>query len=597
MMDSTYEAWVNAVRDAADIVDVIGRYVSLKQKGKNFWGLCPFHQEKTPSFSVDPQQQLFYCFGCHEGGTVYTFLMDHEGLSFNEAVDLLAAEVGIPRVQDKEDKTDMTRRFSRLQAVMEWTQEFFQINTKQYSDVFNGYMASRHVNQDMQQYFSLGYAPKSWNALIQFLSRHGITEAEMVDAGVAVSRSEGQGIYDRWRHRIMFPIWNHRGQLIAFGGRAIDGGQEPKYLNSSDTPLFHKSTVLYGEHLARKFWRQGRRPLLVEGYFDVIACHRAGLGQAVATLGTSLSKEHARALARYGKEVDLLYDADQAGQDAMKRAFMILSGEGIHVNRVTLGRGKDPDEFLQEEGLSALAESVERRIPYFEAILRELLNEPHWHTARGKADLVDVLKPLWSTLSNPVEKAGYLELMSRLLQVDQNILAQSFGFKQVSEHISLKNRHNMERIISKVRRPSYDVYLLAFLIRHPEYVGKVREVLPEWIKEHDLTQVLDYLEHAQPIAEITRQIDVMERDQRRLVLEALAFDGPDGGSRAFEDILYAIARQRDNVRWKALIDRLKQGENSPELIREIQALQVRLTQDQLNRASDPWDVVRIGKEG
>lgn len=216
MLDSTYEAWVNAVRDAADIVDVIGRYVSLKQKGKNFWGLCPFHQEKTPSFSVDPQQQLFYCFGCHTGGTVYTFLMEHDGLSFNEAVDMLATEVGIPRPQ-KSENTEVTRHFSRLQAVMEWTQEFFQISANQYAEIFLGYLASRQVSEAARKRFELGYAPKSWNALTQFLSKHGITDAEMLEAGVAVSRQENQGIYDRWRHRIMFPIWNHRGQLIAFG--------------------------------------------------------------------------------------------------------------------------------------------------------------------------------------------------------------------------------------------------------------------------------------------------------------------------------------------------------------------------------------------
>ncbi|WP_051351156.1 DNA primase [Sulfobacillus thermosulfidooxidans] len=596
MLDSTYEAWVNAVRDAADIVDVIGRYVSLKQKGKNFWGLCPFHQEKTPSFSVDPQQQLFYCFGCHTGGTVYTFLMEHDGLSFNEAVDMLATEVGIPRPQ-KSENTEVTRHFSRLQAVMEWTQEFFQISANQYAEIFLGYLASRQVSEAARKRFELGYAPKSWNALTQFLSKHGITDAEMLEAGVAVSRQENQGIYDRWRHRIMFPIWNHRGQLIAFGGRSIEPDQEPKYLNSPDTPLFHKSTVLYGEHLARKFWRQGRRPLLVEGYFDVIACHEAGLGQAVASLGTALSKEHARALARYSKEVDLLYDRDQAGQEAMRRAFMILSEEGVQVNRVTLTSGKDPDEFLREKGLSALAESVERRIPYFEAILEERLADSPRQSARAKAELVEGLKPFWNALSNPIEKAGYLELMARKLQVDQSILAQSFGLKQGNGHISPKNRHNMERIVSKVKRPSYDVYLLALLVRHPEYVGKVRETLPEWILEHDLTPVLDNLEQGRPLAELTSQIDRMETQVRRLVLEALAYDGPDGGPRVFEDVMQAIVRQRDNTRWKSLIARLKQGEDSPELIREIQALQSRLAQDQMTRTSAPWDAVRIGKEG
>ncbi|HBQ94144.1 MAG TPA: hypothetical protein DD856_02855 [Sulfobacillus sp.] len=208
-----------------------------------------------------------------------------------------------------------------------------------------------------------------------------------------------------------------------------------------------------------------------------------------------------------------------------------------------------------------------------------------------------MLKPFWKALTDPVEKSGYLETMARMLQVDQNILAQSFGFKQGSQHITPKNRHNMERIISKINRPSYDVYLLALLVRHPEYVGKVRETLPEWITEHALTQILDELEHGRSTAEMAGQIDTMDTNVRSLVLEALAYDGPDGGSRVFDDVLKAIKKQRDTARWNALIVRLKQGENSPELFREIQALQSSLVQDHLSRASDPWDAVRIGKEG
>ncbi len=597
MVDSTYEVWTNAVREAADIVEVIGRSVSLKQKGKKFWGLCPFHQEKTPSFSVDSHQQLFYCFGCHKGGTVFTFLMEHDGLTFIEAVDMLAAEVGIPR-GEREDKSDFHRHFSRLQAVMEWSQEFFQLSTNQYHDIFGQYLESRQIRPEAQKQFELGYAPKSWNALSQFLSRHGVSESEMIEAGVVTARKEGNGVYDRWRQRIMFPIRNHRGQLIGFGGRAIEADQEPKYLNSPETPLFHKSSVLYGEHSARKFWRQGKRPLLVEGYFDVIACHEAGLKQAVASLGTALSKEHARVLARYGQEADLLYDSDQAGQEAMSRAFFVLSQEGVKVNRVFLASGKDPDEFLREKGSSALAESVERRIPYFEAVLREQLAEPSSSlTARGKADLVETIKPYWKALNDPVEKSGYVEMMAKMLQVDQSILAQSFGMKQGNEHITPKNRHNMERIISNVKRRSHDVYLLAFLVRHPEHVGKVRETLPEWIIEHDLTKILEDLEQGASVSELTSQIDSMDTNVRSLMLEALAYDGPNGGARAVEDVLKAIKRQHGIDRWNQLMARLKQGENSPELFREIQEVQGQLAEDQLSRASDPWDAARIGKEG
>ena len=231
MVDSTYEVWTNAVREAADIVEVIGRSVSLKQKGKKFWGLCPFHQEKTPSFSVDSHQQLFYCFGCHKGGTVFTFLMEHDGLTFIEAVDMLAAEVGIPR-GEREDKSDFHRHFSRLQAVMEWSQEFFQLSTNQYHDIFGQYLESRQIRPEAQKQFELGYAPKSWNALSQFLSRHGVSEAEMIEAGVVTARKEGNGVMTVGGNGLCFPSGIIVDSLLALA----DGRSKPTRNRNILTP-------------------------------------------------------------------------------------------------------------------------------------------------------------------------------------------------------------------------------------------------------------------------------------------------------------------------------------------------------------------------
>lgn len=598
MPDPEYDGWVSAVRESADIVEVIGRSVGLKRKGKHYWGLCPFHQEKTPSFSVDSEQQLFYCFGCHVGGTVFTFLMQHDGLSFSDAADMLAAEAGIPRPHKSDRDQERSRHFSRLQAIMEWSQEFFVESARTHLAAYDGYLGQRQVDQTTREKFGLGFAPDSWTALTEFLTKHGIAEGEMLEAGVVVSRREGRGVYDRWRNRIIFPIWNHRGQIIAFGGRATAPEQEPKYLNSPETPLFHKGNILYGEHFARPLWRQGRRPLLVEGNFDVIACHQAGLGQAVASLGTALTADHARSLSRQAKEVDLLYDRDSAGEEAMRRAFLILSAEGLQVNRIRLDAGKDPDEFLKEKGPLSLAEKVDERIPYFEAVFKERLSHSGIQTARGKAELVEELKPLWNALKNPVEQAGYLEMVSRTLRLDQSILAQSFGVAQGFKHTSPKNRHNMERTVSKGARPSHDVYLLALLIRHPEHVDEVRRELPDWIEKRGLGDVVARVEEGQSPAEISSHIDTMEPGLRSLVLEALTFDGPDGGMRVIKDTVKVIQRREDYVHWQSLIERLRRGESTAQLLEEIQQVQSRIAQDQATGMATAFPFAGIiGKEG
>ena len=286
------QAWIDAVRQSVDIVEVVGRHVALKRKGRHWWGICPFHAEKTPSFSVDAQQQLFYCFGCHEGGTVFTFLMRLEGREFLDVVESLGEAAGIARM-DQEDHDP----YGRLRAVLEWSHEYFHESFRRHAEHLYDYLDGRGVDRPMVDRFQLGFAPDSWHGLTDLLRRRGVAVEDMVQAGVVVRRDDG-GAYDRWRNRLMFPIWDKDGRIVAFGGRALNPGQDPKYINSPQTPLFHKGRLLYGGHLARPSWRKGERALIVEGYFDVVACHQAGLTQAVGQLGTALTDDHARFLVR-----------------------------------------------------------------------------------------------------------------------------------------------------------------------------------------------------------------------------------------------------------------------------------------------------------
>ncbi|MCY0881220.1 MAG: DNA primase, partial [Firmicutes bacterium] len=349
--------WIAEVRDATNIVDIIGQSVSLKRKGRHYWGLCPFHHEKTPSFSVDPDQQLFYCFGCHVGGTVFTFLTKLENRSFTEVVEDLAGRAGIALPDNAGQGLEASAENQRIRDVLSWTQMYFQEMLQQHRKIAEEYLLQRGMDENWRKHFEVGYAPDRWDGLVNYLKAHNVLPDEMVQAGVAVARQSGSGVYDRWRGRIMLPIWDQRGRIVGFGGRSVDPANEPKYLNSPETDVFQKGDLLYGMHWAQKVWRD-RPPLLVEGYFDVIACHKAGLIQAVASLGTALTERQIRYLRRFNAQINLLYDQDAAGQEANRRAFLLLSQAGMKVNLITLENAKDPDEYLEKFGGQALAKKV-----------------------------------------------------------------------------------------------------------------------------------------------------------------------------------------------------------------------------------------------
>ncbi len=592
MAEQQYEEWIAAVREATDIIEVIGRHVALKRKGRNYWGLCPFHNEKTPSFSVDPEQKLFYCFGCHAGGTVFTFLVQREGKEFKEVVEALAQQAGIAPL-DRGADNPQQRIYKRLRAVLEWTVEYFLVNARQ-SLAYDEYLQKRKISPALCERFELGYAPDQWEGLVQYLTKHGVTAEEMEQAGVVVRRRQSSGVVDRWRDRLMFPIWDRDGHVVGFGGRALSGGQEPKYLNSPETPLFRKGTLLYASHWARAAWRRGQRPLVVEGYFDVIACHQAEVTQAVATLGTSFTEGQARYLARFHQEVDMLYDQDSAGQEALERAFMVLSSAGLQVNCVRLPDGvKDPDECVARFGVESLREGIEQRMPYLTYIINQAMSDPEIMTPRGKAKFTERIKPLWNVVGDPVEKMGYLEQMAQRLRINPSILAQSFGVWQDARHTFGKNRHNMERTAQVPSRlASYAVQLLALLLRHPDQVPLVMDQLQEWVKELGLETVLADIA-AGTARDRARWVEIVDLEVRPLVVEAVHYQGPDGGIPAINDYIAAIARQRQVQRWNYLKERIQKGDAAPELLEEV-----RREQQQLSMTKNGvHTTTRQGKEG
>jgi DNA primase len=571
------QAWIDQVRQQVDIVEVVGRYVVLQRKGRHWWGLCPFHTEKTPSFSVDPDQQLFYCFGCHQGGTVFTFVMKMEGRDFREAVEMLAQEAGVALPAARAEKGDADQR---LRVVMEWSLEFFRDQYRRHVSQLEPYLRQRGVAAEMVERFMIGYAPDGWRGLLEVLSRRGVKLEDMVSAGVVVQKDSGQA-YDRWRGRLMFPIWDAEGRVVAFGGRALMDGQDPKYLNSPETPLFHKSRLLYASHLARPMWRRGRAALVVEGYFDVVACHQAGLTQAVAPLGTALGEMHARWLARFTNEVDLMLDQDGAGQEAMRRAFLTLTSVGLKVNAVRLPEGvKDPSELVERFGEEALVKQVAQKVPFIEDQIRHLARYPGLLSPRGRSEAVDRVKPLIQAIQDPVERTGYLELLAKTLSVHPQILTHSFGSWQGVRHTIGKNRHNMGVMVPQRRGvPSLEVRILAALKSHPEYVERVRQAMPEWANSERIRHLLDLM--------VNGQIDKVgpgdeawsDPESASLYAAVLEWAEPDGGGAAIDEWIEWWKRQELRERYKRLQERARLGEISAEELEEIRRLGSRMGQD------------------
>jgi DNA primase len=400
------EAFLDELAQRNDIADVVGSYVHLtKKSGNNLFGICPFHSEKTPSFSVSMDKQIYHCFGCGKGGGVINFIMEIENLSYPDAVGVLAKRAGLTVPDDKVSKETQSKRARILELNSDAARFFYSVLSTPQGEEARKYIAKRGIDKSMVTRFGLGAAPDSWNALYDAMTKKGYTRQELLDAGlIKQSKKESQSVYDAFRNRLMFPVIDVRGSVIGFSGRILGEG-EPKYLNSPDTLVFDKSRNLFALNLAKK--SKSGMLILAEGNIDVVALHQTGFDCAVASLGTSLTEDQARLMSRYTQSVTIAYDADEAGVKASQRALGILEKAGLSVRVLRMQGAKDPDEFIRKFGRDAFSLLLERSENHIEYRLLSIRGKYSLETDEGRLGYLMDATDMLSKVENAVEREIY----------------------------------------------------------------------------------------------------------------------------------------------------------------------------------------------
>ena len=414
------ESIVAEIRQAANIVSVIGEYVQLRKAGNNHIGLCPFHAEKTPSFSVNEQKQMFKCFGCGIGGNVYTFLMNHNNLTFPEAVKYLGNRYGI-QIPTSHMTAEQKKQLNERDQLFEINQTALAFFVKQLKSsigkIAQDYVIERGLSKDTQKQFQLGFAPDSWDHVVRMFSRKGIS-LKLVEKSGLIVQKDNKRYYDRFRNRLIFPIKNINNQVTGFGGRVLDDSV-PKYLNSPETPIYHKSRILYGLREAREHFRKSKQVFIVEGYMDLLAMYQHNIPNVVATLGTALTLQHIRLLKGYVENITLVFDSDQAGIQAAKRSVALFLKEQVNAQIMVLPDGYDPDTFLAKWGTEAFLAKSKKAFGMM-AFLIDASLQKHGETIKGKITAINELKPLLSEIDDSVVRSLYIKEIAQRLNVDES---------------------------------------------------------------------------------------------------------------------------------------------------------------------------------
>ena len=425
MRSERMDEFVEQVRSQSDILNVIQSYVPLKRKGNRYWGCCPFHNEKTPSFSVVPDKGFFYCFGCHAGGNVFKFISLIENVTYFEAIKLQAEKLGIPLPERQRTPQEIAREreMADLRKVNEMARDFFHncLTMTHYGEAGKAYFAGRDISPETIEEFKLGFAPNAWDKLSTAFTKRGVKQEFLLACGLSAERNNGGGLYDRFRNRVIIPIADERGRVVGFGGRVLDDST-PKYLNTPETILFNKRKLLFGLDRSHRAIQQAGYAIVVEGYMDAISVFGAGVRNVVASLGTAFTAEHCQKLLRYAPDIYFCYDSDEAGQKATIRALSIVRDTGAVVRVIVVPDGKDPDEYIRKHGADAFRALVKEALPLVEYRLQYVLKHVNYDTLDGKVKALHEMLPVLAGIKETAVRSEYEKKLAQILLLDEGVV-------------------------------------------------------------------------------------------------------------------------------------------------------------------------------
>jgi DNA primase len=582
--DRDYSAFLAEVRSSIDLVSVVSEHVSLKKAGRRFKGLCPFHDEKTPSFTVDADRNLFYCFGCNTGGDAFRFVMLREGIDFPEAARLLGERVGVRPPERRGPGADRRRLLidangRALQCFRSWLAD---------AGVGRGardYLEGRGVGVGMVAEFEIGFAPDAWDRLRDRLAAAGVPPRTAIEAGLLVDKhGDGRRVYDRFRNRIMFPIRSLAGEVVGFGGRTLAADEPAKYINSPESPVYVKGEVLFGLARARQAIREQGCAILVEGYLDLIGLAAAGFPHVVATLGTALTATQARLLRRYTERVVIAYDPDAAGVQATLRALEIVLGLNLAATVVRLPEGEDPDEFVRRRGADAFRAALGTASPAIEFLAEHFASGLDLADPRQRAEGVNRLLPFLARLTSPIERTGYLETIASRFRVDDDLVVAELraALKQGARGMSPTAGRPRPRPPQPAPLLPAEGKLLGMLLGNP----RARAAVLERIDLDDLAGsriepiVRALLEQARTNPEevdaATFVAGLPDEASRALVARSLLEQEDDGTPEEARDCLRAVRRNR-LAQERRRLQRELEGTVDPAALNELMSRKMELS--------------------
>lgn len=499
---------ITEVKQRLDIVDFVSEYVALQKSGRNFKGLCPFHSEKHPSFFVFPERQSWHCFGaCGTGGDIFSFVMRKEGVDFGEALRLLAEKAGITISSRQATSKAEDEKKERLYQINEAATEYYHhlLTSTKLGTIARGYLKTRKIAPDTIVEFRLGFSPDGWETIKSYLMGKGYAEKELVESGLLVEKEEG-GSYDRFRNRLLFPICDVQGRVTGFGARVLDDSL-PKYINSPQTPIFDKSSSLYGIDKAKLAIRKKDSAIIVEGYMDVLVAHQHGWANVIGSMGTSLTEKQVEGIKRLTSKITLALDADIAGEEATLRGKAILAYSNIEASVILLPPGKDPDEVIA--GDPALWQKlVEQAMPIMDFAFQAITGKVDVNRARDKSLAVQKLLPSIADMNDPVQQSHYIRRLARELKIEESAIRTALRESRASRRRSLPGKPSeASRAARRFLSSPIEEYCLSLLLQYPELRPLAHELSPEHFEYTENREIFVKWQHSSDISSLETQLD------------------------------------------------------------------------------------------